>query len=287
MHHLLRILIAAILISLSSAIALAQDAPKRSITHIAGDLWRFQNNFHYSVFLVTQAGVIATDPINAEAARWLKQKIKVQFNKQVRYVIYSHDHADHSAGGEVFAEDGAIVIAHAKAKVQIIGERRPTAVPSITFTDQMTVELGGQTVELTYLGKNHSDNMIVMRFPAQKALFAVDFIPVRTVAFKDFPDAYIPEWIESLRKVEQMDFDILIPGHGRVGKYADVKAFREYMQFLHAKILNQLRLDKSLETAKAEVDLSHWRDWGQYEAWSPLNIEGMYHRLGLNRRSNK
>ncbi|MGI9464361.1 MAG: MBL fold metallo-hydrolase [Aestuariivirgaceae bacterium] len=278
---------AAILIAALSSAAMAQDPPKRSIKQITGDLWRFQNNFHYSVFLVTPEGIIATDPINAEAATWLKKKLKSQFGRQVKYLILSHDHADHSAGGEVFAQDGAIVISHDKAKVQIIGERRPTAIPNITFSDQMTVELGGKKVELKYLGKNHSDNMIVMHFPAERALFAVDFIPIKTVAFKDFPDAYLPEWIESLRKVEQMDFDLLVPGHGRIGNRADVVAFREYMEFLHAKVLNALRLDKSLQTTLAETDLSHWRDWGQFEAWSPLNIEGMYKRLGLNRRGNK
>ena len=46
----------------------------------------------------------------------------------------------------------------------------------------MTIELGGKTVELRYLGKNHSDNMIVMNFPAERTLYAVDFIPVKTVA---------------------------------------------------------------------------------------------------------
>ena len=52
---------------------------KRAITHIAGDLYRFQNNFHLSVFLVTPEGVIATDPINAEAATWLEAEIDKRF----------------------------------------------------------------------------------------------------------------------------------------------------------------------------------------------------------------
>jgi glyoxylase-like metal-dependent hydrolase (beta-lactamase superfamily II) len=266
--------------------ALAQDPAKRSIAQIDGNLWHFQNNFHYSVFLVTEAGVIVTDPVNADAARWLKQKIKNDFNKPIKYVIYSHDHADHSSGGEVFAEDGAIVVAHERAKEVIIGEGRPTALPNITFKDSMTIELGGETVELRYLGKNHSDNMIIMHFPKQRAVFAVDFIPVKAVAFRDFPDAYIPEWIESLRKVEKMDFDSLIPGHGNIGIHADVTAFREYMEYLHDGVLRALRQGKSLEATKAEVDLSAWREWGQFESWSPLNIEGMYNRLSLNRRSN-
>ena len=115
--------------------ALAQDA-KRSITKIAGDLYRFQNNFHFSVFLVTPDGIIATDPINADAARWLKDALKSRFGVPVRYLVYSHDHRDHSAGGEVFA-DTAIVVAHANARRTILGEKRPTAVPQLTFTDRM------------------------------------------------------------------------------------------------------------------------------------------------------
>ena len=149
--------------------------------------------------------------------RWLKSEIASRFGKQIRYLVYSHDHADHISGGEVFATDGAIVIAQENAKRTILGERRPTAVPHITFKKRMTLELGGKTVELRYLGKNHSDNMIVMHFPDERTLFAVDFIPVKTVAFRDFPDAYLPEWIESLARVERMDFDILAPGHGPLG----------------------------------------------------------------------
>jgi glyoxylase-like metal-dependent hydrolase (beta-lactamase superfamily II) len=268
------------------AAAQAQDAPKREIVQISGDLYRFQNNFHYSVFLVTPEGVIATDPINADAARWLKSEIASRFGKQIRYLVYSHDHADHSSGGEVFAADGAIVIAQENAKRTILGEKRPTAVPHVTFKKRMTLELGGKTVELRYLGKNHSDNMIVMHFPAERTLFAVDFIPVKTVAFRDFPDAYLPEWIESLARVERMDFDILAPGHGQLGTKADVTAFREYMTDLTGQVLAQARLGKSLEETKAAVDLSKYRDWAQFEAWSPLNIEGAYQRIQLNRRGN-
>ncbi len=270
----------------SVAAAQAQNAPKREITQISGDLYRFQNNFHYSVFLVTPEGVIATDPINADAAQWLKSEIASRFGKQIRYVVYSHDHADHSSGGEVFAADGAVVIAHEYAKRTIIGEKRPTAVPQVTFKKRMTIELGGKTVELRYLGKNHSDNMIVMHFPDERTLFAVDFIPVKTVAFRDFPDAYLPEWIKSLTRVERMDFDILAPGHGQLGTKADVTAFREYMSDLTGQVLAQARAGKSLEETKAAIDLSKYSGWGQYEAWSPLNIEGAYQRAQLNRRGN-
>ncbi len=82
----------------------------RSIDHISGGLYKFTNKFHASVFLVTDAGIIATDPINAAAATWLKAELDKRFGQPVKYVIYSHHHADHVSGGEAFA--GAEFVGH-------------------------------------------------------------------------------------------------------------------------------------------------------------------------------
>jgi glyoxylase-like metal-dependent hydrolase (beta-lactamase superfamily II) len=257
----------------------------RSISRIKGDLYRFQNNFHYSVFLVTPDGIIATDPINADAATWLKAELAKRFDKPVKYLIYSHDHVDHIAGGEVFA-DTAVVVSHDTAKADIIGENRPTAVPDITFSDRLNIELGGKKVELTYVGKSHSDNMVVMYFPDANTLFAVDFIPVKSVAWKTLTDAFIPEWIGAVKKVEAMDFEILAPGHGALGSSADVTAFREYMEQLYAAVLKAARDGKSLEEMQHSIRLDQFADWQGYEDQLPLNIEGMYNQIRLHRRGN-
>ena len=271
-------------LALAAAPVAAQDV-KRAITQISGDLYRFQNKFHFSVFLVTPDGIIATDPINADAAKWLEAELDKRFGKPVKYLILSHDHADHSSGGEVFA-DTAVVVAHANAKRTILGEKRPTAVPNVTFTDRMTVELGGKRVELAYVGRNHSDNMIVMHFPDERALFAVDFIPVKTLPFRDLPDGYLPDWIDSLKRVEAMDFDILVPGHGALGTKSDVAAFRGYMEALYGEVLAAARAGKTVGQMKAEITLDAYQDWGQYAAWRALNIEGAYARIQLHRRGN-
>ena len=84
----------------------AELEAQREITQVAGDLYRFQNNFHVLVFVVTPEGVIATDPIDANAAAWLRCQIQERFKQPIRYVIYSHDHADHIAGGAVLKEAG-------------------------------------------------------------------------------------------------------------------------------------------------------------------------------------
>jgi glyoxylase-like metal-dependent hydrolase (beta-lactamase superfamily II) len=269
----------------ASPVAIAQQPPQREITQIKGDLYRFRNAGHFAVFLVTPAGIIATDPINADAARWLKAELTQRFAKPVKYLIYSHDHSDHISGGEIFA-DTALVVAHENAKAVILGERRPTAVPDVTFSDRLSIELGGKTVELVYLGKNHSDNSIVVRFPEEKVLFAVDFIPIKSLPFRDFPDAYIDEWIESIRKAEALDFDVLAPGHGALGKKEDVRASRVYLEELRAQVLQHLRDGKTVEEIKQLVKMEKYRSWGNYQQYLPLNIEGVARHIESHRRAN-
>ncbi len=277
---------AAAFVLLTALVALAQtQAPVREITKITGEVYRFRNAGHYSVFAVTPAGVIATDPINADAAQWLKDEIRKRFNQPVRYLIYSHDHADHISGGQVFA-DTAVVVAHENAKRTIVAEKRPTAVPHLTFSDAMSIELGGTVVELAYVGRNHSDNSIVMRFPKERLLFAVDFIPVESLAFRDFPDAYVEEWIDSLRLVEAMDFDVLAPGHGPLGRKAHVGMFREYLEELRGEVTKYAREGKSVDDVKQLVKLPKYEKWTNYREWLPLNVEGMYRHVQMHRRPN-
>ena len=286
----LSVFLAASLLALGCLGAAAQDEDF-SIDNIAGEVYRFRHRFHYSVFAVTPDGIIATDPINAGAAEWLKAELKKRFNLPVKYLIYSHEHPDHISGGEVFA-DTAIVVAHERAKAKIIGENRRTAIPHVSFSDRMTIELGGTEVELSYLGRNHSDNSIVVRFPRERVLFAVDFIPVETVAFRDFHDGYIEEWIDSLGRVERMDFDILAPGHGRLGTRDHVRQFREYMQDLYGAVLEQARAGASLEEMQETIRLPKYKRWFGYQSdnpnlnWFPMNIAGMYRYIQNHRRSN-
>jgi len=263
----------------------APAPPVREITPIAGDVYRFRNNNHYAVFAVTPAGIIATDPINAEAAQWLKAELQKRFSQPVKYLIYSHDHADHISGGAVFA-DTAIVVAHENAKIAIVNEKRPTAVPQVTFSDRLSLDLGGTVVELSYTGRNHSDNSIVMRFPKERILFAVDFIPVASVAFRDFPDAYVEDWIESLKRVEQLDFDILAPGHGPLGKKEHVGMFRDYLADLRGAVLKYAREGKSLDDMKSLIKMEKYTKWAGYEQMLQLNIEGMYQHVQMHRRGN-
>ena len=65
-----------ILLALCMAFNLVQaQEAKRSISQVKGDVYRFQNNFHVNVFVITGEGVVVTDPIDADAALWLMAEI--------------------------------------------------------------------------------------------------------------------------------------------------------------------------------------------------------------------
>ena len=264
-----------------------QFRPDDEITKLAGDVYLYRHQFHQAIFITTPKGVIVTDPISSDAATWLKAKIKTLTDQPVRYVIYSHHHDDHITGGSVFA-DQASFVSHAAAREKILqAEDSKTPVPGLTFTDRMSIDLGGKHVELIYTGKNHSDNSLVVLLPQNKLLFAVDFIPVETVAYRTMASDYPDDWIESLKRVEQLDFETLVPGHGRIGKKEHVRQFRGYLEDLRAAGEEQVRQGASVEEVKKTVQLPKYEQWQRYADWFPENVEGMYRYLSQQRKDNR
>jgi glyoxylase-like metal-dependent hydrolase (beta-lactamase superfamily II) len=87
----------------------AQQAPPRAIVNITGQLYRAQNDNHYTVFLVTPDGIIMSDPINRDFSRWLKNEMAARFKVPVRYVLYTHKDWDHASGGVVWADTATFV----------------------------------------------------------------------------------------------------------------------------------------------------------------------------------
>jgi glyoxylase-like metal-dependent hydrolase (beta-lactamase superfamily II) len=164
----------------------AQEQPKPppfATTKVEGtdNVYIFRYGNSQAMFVVTSAGVIATDPIGygrPQAVATYIDEIKKVTNQPVRYVIYSHHHFDHIAGGQPFKDAGATFVAHKRAKDRLEQLQDPhVVIPDETVDDKRTISLGGTSLELIYLGLNHSDSTLVMRLPKERIIFAVDFMP--------------------------------------------------------------------------------------------------------------
>src|SRR5712675_210837 len=204
----------------AQAQAPAQPAapPPYATTKVEGtdNVYIFRYGGHQSMFIVTKAGVIATDPIGERrpAAKAYIEEIQKITKAPIKYVIYSHSHYDHIAGGKPFKDLGAVFIAHRNAQKRIAALKpADVVVPDQAVDGKRVISLGGTTLELNYVGLNHSDNMLVMRLPKEKIIFTVDWIPIKGIQFRGMADTYVPDIEESLKKVIAMDWETLIPGH--------------------------------------------------------------------------
>ncbi|MGI9493194.1 MAG: MBL fold metallo-hydrolase [Geminicoccaceae bacterium] len=275
MNRFLCILVAAFTLHFALP-AVAQDA-KRAIEQVEGDVYRFQNNFHFAMFVVTDEGIVVTDPIDAEAVDWLKQELANQFDKPVTHMIMSHHHADHASGGQGWGD--IEVIAHENFPAHVEAGDVDTAMPTETIGDSHSFEFGGKTFELTYLGEGHGDDMIVTVVRPENVAFVVDVVSPKRLPWRDFPRTDIDGMIDQINVVESLDFDILLPGHSSVGTKEDATNTRLYIEHLKKEVQAALDEGKSEEEILASDITDDYKEWGAYDMLRDLNIQGMIRYL--------
>ena len=118
-----------------AAPAAAPPAPPLfSTTKVDGtdNVYIFRYQGHQAMFIVTPEGVIATDPIGRyrpQAVTTYLDEIRKITSAPVRYVIYSHHHYDHIAGGKPFKDAGATFVAHKRAKERLAELNFPDVTP--------------------------------------------------------------------------------------------------------------------------------------------------------------
>jgi len=278
-----QIRLAAMVVALSVAgfatTGLAQQAqrPQIETTKVDGtdNVYIFRNGNHQSMFIVTKDGVIATDPIaygRPTGGQDYIAEIKKVTDKPIKFLIYSHHHYDHIAGGKPFKDAGATIVAHRRAKERLAVLKDPnTPLPDQVVSDAgRTIKLGGTTLELKYFGLNHSDSNLVMWLPKEKIVFVVDTIPVGSFPGRGFIDIYPLETEQFIKKVLALDWEKLIPGHpgqpaGRLGTKKDAQDILTLMQEASAEMKKMGQDGKCWEPAEKDFKLPKYANWPGYE----------------------
>lgn len=281
--------------SVTTASNLPTDEPMggkpfgHSVKSIGDGLYVFRWWVYRNIFLVTDEGVIVTDPMNPKAAQLLLGEIRKITDKPIKYVVYSHNHHDHISGGNIFIEEGAKFVGHINVLKELGDHASPvTPLPDITFDDSYTLELGGRKLELQYFGKNHGASLVVMRLPREKTIFVVDIVTPRRVAFRGMPDFWPDDWIRSLKEIEKMDFDYVISGHGpetqpAIDPASVVTGQRVYLEDLMTAVKDAMDAGThSPDKLRAMVKLPKYENWQYYNEWLPMNIERIwaYYHMG-------
>jgi glyoxylase-like metal-dependent hydrolase (beta-lactamase superfamily II) len=276
-----RKILAAAALLLAAVSAAAQQPPLFETRKLTDNAYLFRYGGHQALFVVTPEGVIATDPIaylRPQAATTYIAEIRKITQAPIKYLVYSHHHYDHIAGGKPFKDAGAIVVAHRNAKARLEALRNPDVViPDEAVDDFRALELGGVRVELHFTGRNHSDNSLLVLLPRDKLAFAVDYMPVESVGFRDFPDGFFPDWLDSLDRTAALNWERMIGGHpfpgGRYATKDDVRAYKQYLLDLNDAVKAAAAAGKCWDAAMAEVKLPKYEKWANYERFLPMNVE--------------
>jgi glyoxylase-like metal-dependent hydrolase (beta-lactamase superfamily II) len=270
-------LVAAVIIPATSLVAQQPAAPSHETRKVADNVYIFRHVNHQAMFVVTPDGVVVTDPINPTAAKVYLEEIRKITPAPIRYVVYSHHHYDHIGGGAPFKQAGATFVAHRLARETLQRLKNPTVVmPDLVVDDRATLTVGGTTIELHYVGRNHSDNTLVTLLPKEKIIFTVDWLPIREVLFRNIPDSYYDEWLEGIDRVLALDWNQMIAGHprqGGIGSKEDVRNLKQYMLDLKDAVRVVAAEGKCFDQAMKEVKLPKYESWGRYNEFLPMNVE--------------
>jgi len=258
----------------------AAQAPQIETRKVDGTegVYTFRNQNSQAMFIVTSDGVIATDPVSygrpTGGEQYLAEIRKVT-SQPIRYVIYSHHHFDHIAGGRAFKEAGARFVAHETAKARLVALNDPnTVLPDETVGRRRTIRLGGTELELTHVGLNHSDSTLVMRLPKERIVFVVDLLAVGQIPGRGMIDFYPFQAEDSIKQILAMDWERLIPGHpgvdGRLGTKKDAQDQLVFLQDASAAVKAEAQQGRCWEPVESTLKLPKYATWPNYEANLPF-----------------
>ena len=254
-------------------------------SRVAEGVYQFRWQGHNGLFVTTPAGVVAVDPIGVEAARQFAREIKrVAPGMPLAAIVYSHSDADHATGAAAMLAEmgqaGVPIVAHENAMAPI--RSRASAdqpPPTYTFTDRLVLFADSRPIELHYLGRSHTDNLIVPFVPDVGVAFAVDFVSNDRVGYRDLPGWHFPDFFDALARLLRIPFDTIVFGHGAPGDRATVQRQVAYYDDLAAAARRAIARGLTEEQAMQGVRLPAYAGWGQYEAWFPLNLQAVYRWL--------
>jgi glyoxylase-like metal-dependent hydrolase (beta-lactamase superfamily II) len=210
------------------------------VEEIRDGLYWVTEGAYNTIFLVTDEGVVAVDAPPTIGTNYLKAISEVT-DKPITHVIYSHAHIDHIGAAGMFPKN-AVIIAQEETAAEL--QRAKTIstnasmvlpIPTETFSNNYTLQIGNQTLQLDYYGNNHSPGNIFIYAPKQKVLMLVDVV---FPGWAPFPYLATAKDVAGFIKshdiaLNNYDFNTFVGGHlTRLGTINDVIVQREFVSDL-------------------------------------------------------
>jgi glyoxylase-like metal-dependent hydrolase (beta-lactamase superfamily II) len=274
MRAVLTVMSAAIGVMASAGVVLAQAPPAGpgnapfpawQTEKVSDDLYVIFGEGGNTTALLTDEGVVLVDVKFDRNHDEIQKRVNALTDKPVKYVFNTHSHGDHTGGNAGFAPS-ATIIAHRNARAAMVEGKQP-GLPQVSYTDAITVTLGGKEVVGRYFGRAHTNGDTWVYFPAQKVLATGDSFNNGlgnggTGGFFGLfiaPGGSIIDMTKTLDEVLKLDFEMVVPGHGPLATRAHVVKWRAEAEAVRNRIRGMVRDGQSKEDiTKMLIDEFRW-----------------------------
>jgi glyoxylase-like metal-dependent hydrolase (beta-lactamase superfamily II) len=246
------------------------------------------------------------------AARGWLERLREHTDKPIRYLVLSHYHAVRVLGASAFGAETIVAHDNTRALIAERGRadweselarmprlfRDPGSIPGLTwptatFSDRLTIHLGGGRSELilAYCGRGHTEGDIVAWLPSQKILFTGDLVEAQAALYTG--DAFHQEWATgTLDNIAALGAESLVGGRGAVarGGQAVTAAIAQTRDFLNTMLARVGDVHAAGGTLKEAFTSAHaalaprYGRWPIFEHCMPFNVSRLWDELaGIDR----
>ncbi len=148
--------------------------------------------------------------------------------------------------------------------------------PDRTFEKELTLDVGGKTVELIEVGPAHTRGDAMVYLPQERVLFAGDvlFIGGHPILW----EGPAGNWIRALERIEELDPEVIVPGHGPITDKDGVKRLKDYFVELSTEVERRFEAGIGPVEAARDLELEGFDDWGDPERLA-VNVDSLYREL--------
>lgn len=206
------------------------SAVEISTHHVAGTVHYLEGRGGNIGLSIGDEGVVMIDDQFAPLSDRIAAAVESISNGDIRFLINTHVHGDHTGGNANFAARGVPILAQDRVRARLAANRPPEALPVLTYSDDVTIHLNGEEVRVIPVPPGHTDGDSIIHFVDSDVIHTGDMF--RTVAFPVIDrgnGGTLPGTIDALGVLAGMagPETKILPGHGVVSSRADVIEFRD------------------------------------------------------------
>jgi glyoxylase-like metal-dependent hydrolase (beta-lactamase superfamily II) len=212
-------------------------------------------------------GILIVDDQFAPLAEKIEAALATLNPGKLKFVLNTHHHGDHTGGNAVFGAAEATIVAHSNVRGRLVADENvvPAAYPVITFDESASVHFNGEEIKLVHIGPGHTDGDTIVRFTGANVVHMGDQFFNGGFPFIDLGsggsvDGYIATVGLMLNEVSP-DTKI-IPGHGPLASFDDLKNFHAMLVETTGLIKKSMEGGASLDEIKAGGLPEKWASWG-------------------------